>query len=427
MITVGLDFGTHQTKVCIENKNGSETHYQFHRFKDLDGTMRYTLPSIICITPDNKLKYGYIDVKTKGVFKRYFKQAVFRDTNSPNMQLWEAACYSIWYLAFILFDLEKEYGNQFTIQMGAPTDSSHIDDRKAIAVSVLASAYRLVEEVFHNDKDAFLNTDYHQLIELTEIIRYTDKIKKVYGILVFPESYACLMPIVGRGKIAHGMNLIVDIGGGTTDISFFTIEEKIKKSKVYHPQVYDFYSLNKGLNYLTCQDNASDSLLSKDVHIIKDNEIDRDRLSTYFSEIQRICDNLIEKLKSEWTLQTIHEKEKLINALKIRPVIYTGGGSTMGLLRRAYGGFKETHLISYDSWKSKQFDNESLFTNIALCPILSTAYGLSISVAHDNIVKKPFRDIFMDRRNDVKEDGKKRELGKDYGGFDYGNDWDAWK
>ena len=134
MITVGLDFGTHQTKVCIENKNGTETHYHFHKFMDNEGTMRYTLPSIICITPDNKLKYGYIDVKTKGQFKRYFKQAVFRDVNSPNMKLWEAACYSIWYLAYILFDLEEKYGNEFTIQMGAPTDSSHIDDRKAIAV-----------------------------------------------------------------------------------------------------------------------------------------------------------------------------------------------------------------------------------------------------------------------------------------------------
>ena len=428
MITVGLDFGTHQTKVCVENRNGTETHYQFHRFMDNEGTMRYTLPSIICITPDNKLKYGYIDVNTEGVFKRYFKQAVFRDTNSPNMQLWEAACYSIWYLAYILFDLEEKYGNQFTIQMGTPTDSSHIDDRKAIAVSILVSAYKLVEEVFQNDKNAFLNTDYNKLIELTEIVRYSDKVKKAYGILVFPESYACLMPIIGRGKIAHGMNLIIDIGGGTTDISFFTIEESIKKSKVYHPQLYDFYSLNKGLNYLTLQDTASDALLFKDVHIIKDVEIDKSRSSVYFNEINNLCTNLVERLKREWTSQTVHDKSKLLNALKNRPVIYTGGGSTIGLLRRPYGGFQETHTISYDNWKSKQFDDKTLFSNYTMCPLLSTAYGLSISVANDVIVKKPFRDIFKDRRNDVPDsEVNKRELGKDFGGFDYGDDWDAWK
>jgi hypothetical protein len=37
MITVGLDFGTHQTKVCIEDKQGAETHYKFQRFRNLNG------------------------------------------------------------------------------------------------------------------------------------------------------------------------------------------------------------------------------------------------------------------------------------------------------------------------------------------------------------------------------------------------------
>ena len=38
------------------------------------------------------------------------------------------------------------------------------------------------------------------------------------------------------------------------------------------------------------------------------------------------------------------------------------------------------------------------------------------------------RSIFKDRRGD-KEDSqnKARSLGRDYGGFDYGDDWDAWK
>lgn len=107
MITVGLDFGTHQTKICVEEKNGAETHYGFYMFRDQQGNMQYTLPSIICITPDNKIKYGYIDKRTVGSYKRYFKQAVFRDVNSSDMMLWEAACYSIWYLAYILLNFRK--------------------------------------------------------------------------------------------------------------------------------------------------------------------------------------------------------------------------------------------------------------------------------------------------------------------------------
>lgn len=426
MITVGLDFGTHQTKICVEEKNGSETHYSFHMFRDLKGNMQYTLPSIICITPDEKIKYGYIDKRTKGNYKRYFKQAVFRDNNSSDMKLWEAACYSIWYLAYILFDLEEKYGQAFTIQMGAPSDTSRLDSRKAIAVSILASAYKLVEDVFRNDKNAFLDTPISKLIELTDIIRYKDLLKKQYGILVFPESYACLMPLVGRGKIAQGMNIIVDIGGGTTDISFFTIEENEKKSKIYHPQVYDFFSIGKGLNYLTKQDVTTGDTLTKELHIIVGNEIDQERLSVYYQDIDNVCNHIKENLKQEWSIQTVHNKAKLLKTLKNRPIIYTGGGSTIGILRRAYGDFQEIHTIDYGSWKSKEFDGKEIFSQKAMCPILSTAYGLSISVANDDIERKPFRDIFKDRRNDEPEDNN-RELGKAYGGFDYGNDWDAWK
>lgn len=426
MITVGLDFGTHQTKICVEEKNGSETHYRFHMFRDLKGNMQYTLPSIICITPDEKIKYGYIDKQTEGCYKRYFKQTVFRDVNSSDMKLWEAACYSTWYLAYILFDLEEKYGQAFTVQMGTPSDTSRLDSRKAIAVSVLASAYKLVEDVFHNDKNAFLDTPISKLIDLTDIVRYSEILKKQYGILVFPESYACLMPIVGRGKIAHGMNIIVDIGGGTTDISFFTIEEKVIKSKVYHPQVYDFFSINKGLNYLVKQDVTTGDALTKGLHIIKGSEIDKDRASQYYKDIENICNIIKENLKREWTAQTIHNKEKLLKALKNRPIIYTGGGSTIDILRRTYGGFQEIHTIDYDSWKSKEFDSKDIFSNKAMCPILSTAYGLSISVATDAIERKPFRDIFKDRRNDEPEDNN-REFGKALRGFDYGTDWDAWK
>ena len=240
MITVGLDFGTHQTKVCIEDKQGVETHYKFQKFEDLNGRKQYTLPSVIYIDDNGLIKYGFAPERKKYKVIRYFKQAVFRNYDSPTMKLWEAAYYTIWYLSYILFELEEEYGQDFTIQMGAPTDSARIDDAKAIAVSLIVSAYRLVEEVFKNDKVRFLNCSYEQLIEMTKVVRYSDKSKDDFGLLVFPEAYACLKPMVGRGKVSTGMSLIIDIGGGTTDISFFTIENG-------QPQVYDFFSVDKGL------------------------------------------------------------------------------------------------------------------------------------------------------------------------------------
>lgn len=424
MITVGLDFGTHQTKVCVEVRNGIETHYNFHQFEDLDGKKHYTLPSILCITSDKKIRYGYIDPKTSGDFKSYFKQAVYRDSDSSYMTLWEAARYSIWYLAFILFDLEEAYGDTFVIQMGVPTDSHRIDDRKKIAVSLIASAYKLVDGVFKGDKEKFLNTDYTELCKQTEIVRYTDSVKKRNGVLVFPEAYACLMPMVGRGKISEGLNLVVDIGGGTTDISFFTIEKEKEDSPMSHPQVYDFFSISKGLNYLTLKDNVSSDTMARDVSIINTRDIDVARSQLYTKEIMNICIRIKENLTSEFKLQTRLKDFRLKNALKNRPIIYTGGGSTVMLLRKAYEGFCEIHQITFDSWKNKQFDDKSVFSDPSLCPILSTAYGLSISVKSDNIVKKPFRDVFEVIRGSEEDSQSK---GNRYGGFDYGTDYDACK
>ena len=51
MITVGLDFGTHQTKVCVEEKDRLETRYSFVTFKDasaLDNGLFRTKQQTLC-------------------------------------------------------------------------------------------------------------------------------------------------------------------------------------------------------------------------------------------------------------------------------------------------------------------------------------------------------------------------------------------
>ena len=46
-------------------------------------------------------------------------------------------------------------------------------------------------------------------------------ISAFYRINIFPEAYASLIGLTSRGKLSEGMSLNADIGGGTTDISFF--------------------------------------------------------------------------------------------------------------------------------------------------------------------------------------------------------------
>ena len=430
MITVGLDFGTHQTKVCIEDKDGVELSYSFMKFKDTFYRKCYTLPSIIGIGRDNKLSYGYLPRTFNGQIIRYFKQSTFRP--SPNMSQIDAMYYSTWYLAYILFDLESLHRQEFTIQMGAPTDSSHVDMVKVIATRIIVSAYRLVEEVFKNDKKKFLATTMDELKEKTELVAYSDEIKEEYGILVFPEAYACLKPLISQKKLATGMNLMIDIGGGTTDISFFTIESKDPKNpdcNEFIPQVYYFTSVGKGLNYLTRSDDKTHGGVDSNVKDVS--EIDMGRRHFFFQEIRGECMRLRNKLLREFKNQTSLDERRLLNALKNRPLVYCGGGSTFKTLRESYEGYQDKKLISHQEWDVKCIKEIDIIIKENLCPILSTAYGLSISTVNDDIVMKPLKDIFENIRGAEEEQRQQttriNTFGSAYGGFSYGDDWDAWK
>lgn len=421
MITIGLDFGTHQTKVCAEYKNGVELNYTFFTFLDSTGKQQYTLPSIIHRRPDGRMDYGYIPANSKGEIIRYFKQATFTSSNIGLKQA-DAMYYSVWYLAFILFDLEEKYGTEFTIQMGVPTDGSRLTHQKQLAVRLLAAAYKLVEEVFENDKQAFLDKTWGELWDMTKIPDYSINLKEEYGILVFPEAYACLMPLISSSKVTSGMSLMVDIGGGTTDISFFTIID-------HKPRVYDFTSVNKGLNYLTLAERrVRDTRTDSNIKI--SSEIDKTRKGDFTNSVNQVCVNLINKLRSEFKRQCNLRVERLMDALKTRPIIYTGGGSTFHELRKGYGGFKDVIHISQKEWRTKAIIDMKKIEILGLCPILSTAYGLSISVPDDNIKCSPFRDIFESIRGLEEENSKKTvdsNFGSAYGGFNYADDWDAWK
>ena len=388
MITVGLDFGTHQSKICIENKEQNELSYNFFQFTDMRGKKQYTLLSVIRINNvDSKLQYGYLTNK-KGKIIRYFKQAVFGTQSVSGMSQDEAKLYSIWYLAFILFDLEELYGTDFHIQMGVPADYENLQRRKEIAVEILAAAYHLVENIY-DDKKKFLNATYEELISNTKLFTYSEGLKEEYQILVFPEAYICLMPLVKSSKIGYGMSLMVDIGGGTTDISFFKIREKEQPPV---PHIYEFYSIDKGLNYLTEAENREKKGLNSNVK--SEREINSIRREAFQENINQYCKQLKGRLLKIILEKRSFFKSGLLSALRNRPIIYTGGGSTFSSLRTNYEGFEDKIHISEKEWRTEAVKDLDYITKKGLCPILSTAYGLSISVPHDNITCHPFIDIF---------------------------------
>lgn len=410
-ITIGFDFGTHQTKICIESKGGVELSYTFVKFSDHDNKYYYALPSIIGISSDGYLHYGYLPKDFDGNIIRYFKQCAFSSNKSDDAMTQKMAMYySIWYIAYILFSLEELYGQQFTLQIGVPTDSSHLNNAKQIATRIFASSYKLVEEVYENDKLTFLKSNLESLIENTEIVDYSDDIKEEYGLLIFPEAYACLKPLISQKRLSIGMNLLVDIGGGTTDISFFTIDKN-------NPQVFDFYSMNKGLNYLTCADERRNE--RTDSIVLSASEIDNSRRKLFMREIDKICNIIRKKLTTECKIQAPHRLKTLLNTIKNRPIIYCGGGSTFSILRVSHDGYVDVKQISEREWNVKSITQIQEIKVNSLFPILSTAYGLAISTESDNIPTKQFRDILENARNDERHIEKKI-----YEDYEYGlSDW----
>jgi len=384
---VGLDFGTHQTKVCVERQDGVELKYEFYKFYDENGKQKFTIPSRILIDENNCLHYGYTSPKLKGKEIRYFKQAAFCSSNELTMSNKEALYYSCWYLAYIIFELEEVYGIDFSIQMGVPTDSSRLEGRKKLAVSLLVSAYILVEKVFENDKSKFLKTSMPDLIQQTKLVGYSQKDKENYGILVFPEAYACLLPQLKSRKIVSGPSVMVDIGGGTTDISFFSIQNH--KSENERVIIYDFYSVDKGLNYLTAVETTSN--FSKNIK--------PERMNSYKAAIRLYFKNLIKRLREEYDIQNQCDSiECFLDINQSRPIIYTGGGSMNKALRCGYAIFNAVSQVSSRDWNTKSVVDVNQIDSMNLYPILTTAYGLSISVIDDNIKCESFRDFYSNIR-----------------------------
>ena len=393
--TIGLDFGTHQTKICVEEKDRFETHYSFVSFLDNKGKSSYVLPSIIRINTDGKLSYGYIEEGVPGTIVRYFKQATFTENTSIWNNRVNAEYYTIWYLAYIIFLLEEKYDTDFALNFGIPTDNDRYVALKRKAACLLFSAYRLVEEVYEN-KEKFLNESITKLMENTEILPYSEEKKEYYNILIFPEAFACLRPLAAKGRITSGMNLMVDIGGGTTDISFFTMEKEKETDKTAKPQIYELLSAPIGLNFLTKAEEHLDSG-KLDSNVDTNNILDKVRQIEYTDELSNLCYRLRQKILELYENSTQLYRDRVLQALKDRLIIYTGGGSTFSTLRRAYDGFTDIKYITTNEWGTQSFDEMEEISR--LCPILSTVFGLSISAKTDKFETKPLDELFIHMKN----------------------------
>lgn len=460
-IKIGLDFGTHQTKICVQripDEGHGEPNYEFFTFRDLNGENQYFLPSVVQINIDNTLSYGYVDtdrIMQKGampqwdeietesdfniadvaeeLYKKYaqkenvpedmyilaemlkvrkkklkiaeekrrkealeqyqshlkayedatnlfrnFKQATFIDGEWNHEIPCKTVC--VWYLAYIIFLLEEKYGTDFSINMGVPADDKSFHTKKIMAMEILASAYNLVEDVFKNDKEAFLHATLDELNEKTVFVNYTPTFKEDYFFInVFPEAYASLIGLTSRGKLATGMSLTADMGGGTTDISFFTIQNGL-------PVIYKYWSIPRGLNYIAKNSGFDYS----EGHFGQ--RVNEEIVNKYNRKKLEIVNLLIKELTQTIAKETSVSVKDLLKALDNRILVYSGGGSTYNFLNTAISSFTDVKVIDASIWREENIKDKLIVSKLSV--LLTTAYGLSVCNDDSEVKLMPLTSIF---------------------------------
>lgn len=489
-LTVGLDFGTHQTKVCIEDRS-DKLHpvYRFFEFADLNGLKQVILPSVVQINSDDTLSYGFVDeskAKISKIWRPYdipkepsldrvltvmqqepvkpllppnprsvnpeapqklynswveqcnqVKKAYFAKKNdwcrrmktfwenyksekkeydeyqskeiesqkcvfryfkiaslSPYKWPYTINCdtLSICFLAYVILCLEQVYGQDFAIQMGIPTGKSAAIAKKHKAVRLLTSAYRLAEDVYNGDLDKFLSAKFKDLQKEAVLLEYSDGLKDDYYIKVLPEAYASLVTLTSRNRLVTGMNLLVDIGGGTTDISFFEIVDQ-------KPVIYNFESLPVGINYI-----VENSLRpGVDIYSIKsdfnspyiDPSKRKSTIGIYSSKLRGHERILIGQIYSAFIAADLRgiPQKYLDEALEHRPLVYTGGGSMYDVLCSPMYNFSEVHTMGPNDWTGLSVEKFNQLKN--LCPVLSVALGLSIATDSDELKLHDVKELFL--------------------------------
>ncbi len=276
-VRVGLDFGTHQTKVCVNYKKpGQIPVFEFINF-GTKGSPNLFLPSIFNIHADDKTSVGKSVQASKSY--RYFKIAsaedkAFRgisglDKNREHYDIdrFDSVSPEVLSIIFLTHTIgiikdrfeqshkpakskskkgsflgrfigtkdsnkDKMPDYEYYFQIGIPTEWSAEKNRwrRRKFEQILYLARDLIET---HSYDFFRDLPLKTILELVrnhyEILERKlnhsswEEIITEGRISAYPETAAGLTYLVKTEKIGEGYYLALDIGGGSSDISFFRV------------------------------------------------------------------------------------------------------------------------------------------------------------------------------------------------------------
>ena len=283
---------------------------------------------------------------------RSFKQMVFSKGFDWKFEL-DPMLVSIWYLCYVFFELDKEYGTQnLIVCIGTSSGRDNWGLNKKKATQIILTVYDLIENVYNHDQKKFLRATLDELKSVTVIKEFSQTAKDDNQIFVFPEAYANLNPLAKQKRFGPGINAVVDIGGGTTDISIFVapMGEEMK--------IFDYESIPYGVN-----------------------AIEKDGRDVHCHAVESRIDRFSMKIKNHAQSVGV-KKDEARRIVSKRPIVFTGGGSMITELRRPYVGF--TEIIHMGKVVSNNYSIDDAIEIAGIIPMLSTALGLALCSRDDS-------------------------------------------
>lgn len=366
---------------------------------------------------------------------QYFKIPNFRSGYSEkynNEYTYQYFKISVLYLTNLLFLIETKIPVKYIIQMGVPTNvDSNPNESKLIGQKLLVFAFELKDK-FANWKE-FLKAKVSTLIEKLQSINIDDKeindiAENKYWIGIIPEAFAGLISATLNNKITNGIYFSVDIGGGTTDVSLFTISDDRL------PVIHGGFSFDKGLNtilekHLNKREDNSVTTFQKIIalHDCLRNQlvqIDIEAKTEYKTELSKILFTVYTEIidnafKKHCIRNTGKINNRLNEAIKYQPIVYSGGGAFYNEIKpQSIGFFNENKVIdiSVMGYRLTLLNNHSKVEK--LFPILVNSFGLS-NPFYEDVEIKPFYE--MDVWNILKEIDA--EENKSYERYDSSDDY----
>lgn len=317
---------------------------------------------------------------------RYFKQAAFSRTMEWDKDEIPSDTLCIWYLTYLLLlarrcvkeRFNETFEESVSVQMGVP---SGLDDSVSRAIRYrgqrLLVAARHMMELFEQPEE-MCTIPYSDLIDMA---RYSEgnvvEEAEQYGFVIIPEAYAGLQSLTYSRRLSRGnMHLLVDIGGGTTDIAFFTIDEALM------PSIHTVTSFHKGLNFVLenfIAEHPGYSMGEAQELLRSHTDLFKKAISAYTAELRKELNYIIDHVVHEFNIEVVGtdlHSSRLIEAMLGRPIVYCGGGSVFQDMRIGHHYFSDKRLIDKDTLNIPNLLNRGLPPSFYT--ILATAYGLSI-------------------------------------------------